>query len=281
MRALGFEERHIDMVTPGKGVKVPWLGGTDCILKDQYPWRAQADFSAEELQQKTAEQFERGVMRGTYVPAPPDVVVQRISPWTTVVQGDKIRPCMDLTGGLVNDSVAGWPFKLPTPMDLAQHVLPGRSRLVSHDVSDGFWTVHVDRADWGLFGVRHPITEQVFVATRLVFGYKNAPLDFCEFTEAVARRFELLVREQLHGYCQTHLSRQYDFNVSVYVDDFIQAVTDRSSAPVDEVELDAAAGFAKAVFEELLIQSGWSSHPTRPRVRSRCCTTWASLWTRG
>ena len=136
-------------------------------------------------------------------------------------------------------------------MDLAKFVLPGRSLLTSHDVSDGFWTVHIDRADWGLFGVRHPITEEVFVATRLVFGYKNAPLDFCEFTEAVARRFEVLVREQLHEHCRLHLSRQYEFNVSVYVDDFCQAVTDRSSLATDMEELKQAADFAKAVFEGL------------------------------
>ena len=110
-----------------------------------------------------------------------------VHPWTIVQQGpDKWRACQDYSGG-TNLHADSRPFKLPKVTDV-RNVCKENSHFAKYDVRDGFWHVPVHERSRNKLLMRHPASGRLMRCTRLPFGFKNSPVEFCEMTEALAQK---------------------------------------------------------------------------------------------
>ena len=110
-----------------------------------------------------------------------------IHPWTIVDQGGgKWRLCHDYSTG-TNRRVPSYAFTLPSVWDVAP-VVTNTSFFAKYDIRDGFWHVPIADDSKKRLVVRHPGTGRLIWATRLPFGYLEAPRLFCGVTEAVIAR---------------------------------------------------------------------------------------------
>jgi hypothetical protein len=110
-----------------------------------------------------------------------------IHPWTIVDQGGgKWRLCHDYSVG-TNKTVPTASFSMASAWEVAPIVRPG-SHFSKYDIRDGFWHVPIADDSKKRLVVRHPGTGRLIWATRLPFGYLEAPRLFCAVTEAIASR---------------------------------------------------------------------------------------------
>jgi hypothetical protein len=113
-----------------------------------------------------------------------------IHPWTIVDQGGgKWRLCHDYSVG-TNKQVPTAPFSLPTVWDVGPAVRPG-SHFAKYDIRDGFWHMPIGDDSRKRLVVRHPGTGRLIWASRLPFGYLEAPRLFCAMTEALMQRLRV------------------------------------------------------------------------------------------
>jgi hypothetical protein len=128
-----------------------------------------------------------------YVPSEMAAEVEALStihPWTIVDQGGgKWRLCHDYSVG-TNRVVPSGPFSLPTVWDVSPIVKPG-SRFAKYDIRDGFWHVPIAPDSRKRLVVRHPGDGRLLWASRLPFGFLEAPRLFCSLTEAIIQRLRL------------------------------------------------------------------------------------------
>ena len=151
-----------------------------------YPWS-----NREGLFESIAE-ADRALTAGAmeYVPASRIAEVMAsstIHPWTIVDQGGgKWRLCHDYSVG-TNRQVPTAAFVLPTVWDATPTIKEG-SHFAKYDIRDGFWHMPIGDDSRKRLVVRHPGTGRLMWASRLPFGYLEAPRLFCGLTEAVAAR---------------------------------------------------------------------------------------------
>jgi hypothetical protein len=156
-----------------------------------YPWK-----SSEGLMKSIAE-ADRAILAGAmeYVPANAVSEVEAVStvhPWTIVDQGGgKWRLCHDYSVG-TNRRAPTASFVLPSVWDAAQSIRPG-SYFAKYDIRDGFWHMPIAPDSRKRLVVRHPGTGRLMWASRLPFGYVDAPRLFCALTEALADRLRAQV----------------------------------------------------------------------------------------
>jgi hypothetical protein len=113
-----------------------------------------------------------------------------VHPWTIVDQGGgKWRLCHDYSVG-TNKQVPTAPFSLPSVWDVGPRVRPG-SYFAKYDIRDGFWHMPIGDDSRKRLVVRHPGTGRLIWASRLPFGYLEAPRLFCALTEALMQRLRV------------------------------------------------------------------------------------------
>ena len=185
------EELDLIMARRGVGIyPVEELGPSEVPF---YPWA-----NNEGLMRSIAE-ADRALLAGAmeYVPAHRLEEVlggSTIHPWTIVDQGGgKWRLCHDYSVG-INKQVPTASFVLPTVWDAAR-VIKRTSCFAKYDIRDGFWHMPIGDDSRRRLVVRHPGTGRLMWASRLPFGYLEAPRLFCGLTEAVIER----LRQQAAG----------------------------------------------------------------------------------
>ncbi len=161
-------------------------------------WPSEVPFykwaNAEGLLKSVAE-ADRALLAGAmeYVPEHRVAEVQAVStihPWTIVDQGGgKWRLCHDYSVG-TNKRVPTSPFTLPSVWDVGPTVRPG-SFFAKYDIRDGFWHMPIGEDSRKRLVVRHPGTGRLIWASRLPFGYLEAPRLFCALTEALMQRLRV------------------------------------------------------------------------------------------
>ena len=158
-----------------------------------YPW------ANDEGLRKSILEADRAIAAGAmeYVPAHRVAEVleySTIHPWTIVDQGGgKWRLCHDYSVG-TNRQVPTAAFAMTSVWDVVTTVKP-TSFFAKYDIRDGFWHVPIADDSKKRLVVRHPGTGRLIWATRLPFGYVEAPRLFCGITEALAAR----LRKQAKG----------------------------------------------------------------------------------
>ena len=141
---------------------------------------------------KSIAEADRALLAGAMelVPASQIEDVRRYStihPWTIVDQGGgKWRLCHDYSVG-TNRVVPTASFSLPEVWDVAP-VVKESSHFAKYDIRDGFWHMPIASDSRKRLVVRHPGTGRLIWASRLPFGYVEAPRVFCALTEAVIGR---------------------------------------------------------------------------------------------
>ena len=177
---------ELDLIMARRGVgiyPVEELGPSEVPF---YPWA-----NNEGLMRSIGE-ADRAILAGAmeYVPAHRlDEVLScsTIHPWTIVDQGGgKWRLCHDYSVG-INKQVPTASFVLPTVWDAARVIKPS-SYFAKYDIRDGFWHVPIGDDSRKRLVVRHPGTGRLMWASRLPFGYLEAPRLFCGLTEALIER---------------------------------------------------------------------------------------------
>ena len=177
---------ELDLIMARRGVgiyPVEELGPSEVPF---YPWA-----NNEGLMRSIAE-ADRALLAGAmeYVPAHRLEEVlgcSTIHPWTIVDQGGgKWRLCHDYSVG-INKQVPTASFVLPTVWDAARVIKPS-SFFAKYDIRDGFWHMPIGDDSRKRLVVRHPGTGRLMWASRLPFGYLEAPRLFCGLTEAVIER---------------------------------------------------------------------------------------------
>ena len=125
-----------------------------------------------------------------YVPASRLAEVQAhstVHPWTIVDQGGgKWRLCHDYSVG-TNRCAPTAAFSMPSVWDV-EPVIEAGSHFAKYDIRDGFWHVPIAEDSKKRLVVRHPGTGRLMWASRLPFGYLDAPRVFCSLTEAIVER---------------------------------------------------------------------------------------------
>jgi hypothetical protein len=146
---------------------------------------------------KSIAEADRALLAGAmeYVPASAVSEVEAVStvhPWTIVDQGGgKWRLCHDYSVG-TNRRAPTASFVLPSVWDAAGSIRPG-SYFAKYDIRDGFWHMPIAPDSRKRLVVRHPGTGRLMWASRLPFGYVDAPRLFCSLTEALADRLRAQV----------------------------------------------------------------------------------------
>ena len=178
--------RELDEIMARRGVGIePWeeVAPTEVPF---YKWASQEGLL------KSIAEADRALLAGAmeYVPLHRlDEVLasSTIHPWTIVDQGGgKWRLCHDYSVG-TNRVVPTASFSLPSVWDVRPSVKPS-SYFAKYDIRDGFWHVPIAEGSKKRLVVRHPGTGRLMWATRLPFGYLEAPRIFCALTEAVVSR---------------------------------------------------------------------------------------------
>jgi hypothetical protein len=223
---LPFSPEVLQLV---REVQVPFLG--DRLRWEEiapYPWKL-----PEHKQLAVAETERYIACKALVKAADHDVAVSKCSSWVVVVKGGKTRCCLDLSK-LVNPWVPSVPFSLPRFCDVRSFVQPG-TYLLAYDLRDFFFSLSLRKADWPLFGVRHPGTGELLCCARVPFGYVEAPHVACAVSEGVANE---LRRRGVECLC--------------FVDDFLL----KGGDTVEE------ALHTARVFEELMEELGfqWAPH---------------------
>ena len=80
--------------------------------------------------------------------------VGAVHPWTMAQQGEKWRACQDYSAA-TNRSARSAPFCLPTPWDIENLIIPGKSKFVKYDLRNGFWGVPVAEESKNFLMMRH------------------------------------------------------------------------------------------------------------------------------
>ena len=166
-----------------------------------------------------------------------------VHPWTIVQQGpDKWRACQDYSGG-TNLHADSRPFRLPKVTDV-RHVCKESSQFAKYDIRDGFWHVPIHEGSRNKLLMRHPASGRILRCTRLPFGFKNSPVEFCEMTEALAQKMRERAGSGVHFF--------------VFVDDFLVVG--------DTEELTR---YGCSVLEDVLTEFGiqWAPHKRRGPAR--------------
>ena len=99
------------------------------------------------------------------------------------------------------------PFAVRSVWDVVPSV-ERSSRFAKYDIRDGFWHMAIAEDSKKRLVVRHPGTGKLIWASRLPFGYLEAPRLFCALTEAVIER----LRKRAAG---------KDIHFYVFVDDVL------------------------------------------------------------
>ena len=166
-----------------------------------------------------------------------------VHPWTIVQQGpDKWRACQDYSGG-TNLHADSRPFKLPKVTDV-RHVCKESSQFAKYDIRDGFWHVPIHEGSRNKLLMRHPASGRILRCTRLPFGFKNSPVEFCEMTEALAQRMREKAGAGVHFF--------------VFVDDFLVVG-----------DTEALTRYGCKILEDVLTEHGiqWAPHKRRGPAR--------------
>ena len=151
-----------------------------------YPWPSELGLV------KSIAEADRALLAGAmeYVPASHVGEVMRestIHPWTVVDQGGgKWRLCHDYSVG-TNRVVPTASFTMTSVWDVVPTLKEG-SHFAKYDIRDGFWHMPIAEGSRKHLVVRHPGTGRLMRASRLPFGYLEAPRLFCGLTEALIHR---------------------------------------------------------------------------------------------
>ena len=202
-------------------------------------------FASAEARMEASVEADRAIATGhmSYIPAGEVEAALKegtVHPWTMTQQGEKWRACQDYSPG-TNRYAKSAPFGLPTPWDVKQAIIPGRSKFVKYDLRDGFWSVPVHQGSKNFLIMRHPATGRLMRCDRIPFGFIDSPRIFCSVTEAIAQ----LVRERAAG---------LGVHCWCYVDDFLLMGDD-----------EEAARKGGEILEQVLFELGmeWAPHKQR------------------
>lgn len=119
---------------------------------------------------------------------------------------EEIRPYMDCRGSGLNECMAKWPMKLPTPESVAREIPVGWV-LGKRDFRHGFYHIVGGEKYRKLMGFSHPITGKLARFVVLAFGPSLSPAIFWEVVLECVRIFRAeaarrgLGHVQLHAYC--------------------------------------------------------------------------------
>jgi hypothetical protein len=136
--------------------------------------------------------------------------VSNIIPLGAVIKPDgKVRMLVDPSLPGVNDCMMHLPCSLPSAESIFLQVSP-TSYLGKRDLDNGFFHVVLSPSARRHMGFRHPVTGRLARWVVLPQGTKQSPAIFCAMTEAAARIFNRICKDQ-----------GIPCTIFVYVDDFI------------------------------------------------------------